>query len=89
MGKRNSNRVYVVSLANWTPSRRTFSYPKEASWPKEAPNYVAFRTGGKLASIHYIEGAKTKSGRVIIHLGKSFSPKKDLPDGNIWPNGKL
>lgn len=63
-----SNWVYVVALASGTKKgwgiswidvvekrRRYFHMMGEHGWPKEPPNYVAFRYGGKLQSIHHVE----------------------------------
>ncbi len=61
-----SNLVYVVSLAHgnptgWTLSwidivekRRRYFFPVGAAWP-DPPNYLGFRYGGKLQSIHRVE----------------------------------
>ena len=67
MENKESNWVYVVSLANNTPSwskiswkdvvykKKRYFYPADGGWPKIPPNYIAFRFDGKLQSIHHVE----------------------------------
>jgi hypothetical protein len=62
-----SNLVYVVSLGSGGPDRwklswvdiverrRRYFYPVGQGWP-DPPNYVGFRYGGRLQSIHHVEG---------------------------------
>lgn len=64
-----SNWTYVVSVADGTPDWATVSWqdfiekhnvyfhPASANgWPKMPPNYIAFRYGGQLQSIHHVDG---------------------------------
>ena len=77
MQKFDSNWVYVVSLGSGTnPGRNIFwidvvndrgryFHPVGKGWPKEPPNYMAFRYWGKLRSIHHVESyevSKSDSG---------------------------
>lgn len=67
MENKESNWVYVVSLANNTPSwskiswkdvvykKKRYFYPAHGGWPKIRPNYIVFRFDGKLLSIHHVE----------------------------------
>lgn len=70
MQKVDSNWVYVVSLGwnkpdkwkiNWQDIvnvKRKYFHPVGGcvgGWPAEPPNYIAFRYGGKLQSIHHID----------------------------------
>ncbi len=70
MQKTDSNRVYVVSLGSGKPNKWSllwqdivnkqakYFHPvggRKGGWPAEPPNYIAFRYGGKLQSIHHIE----------------------------------
>ena len=68
MQNKDSNWVYVVSLAHGTPegwgiswidivkSRSVYFHPVGVrGWPAEPPNYIAFRYNGRLQSIHHIE----------------------------------
>lgn len=62
-----SNLVFVVSLGSDTPEgssvswidivaeRQQYFHPVGNRWPKEPPNYIAFRYWGRLQSIHHIE----------------------------------
>jgi hypothetical protein len=68
MQNHESNRVYVVSLGSGKPDWATISWRDIVNthgryfhpigvngWPKEPPNYVAFRYGGELHSIHHVD----------------------------------
>lgn len=69
MQKKQNNRVYVVSLGGvpegWNISfidvvrkYNKYFHPvggKKGGWPREPPNYIAFRYYGKLQSIHHID----------------------------------
>jgi hypothetical protein len=113
----DSNLVYVVSLAR-TPVeqdgltfadvvqryRRYFHPLGGKGWPKEPPNYIAFRLDGKLLSIHHIESYRVvrTAGDVIpdlsetdwgldhflYELGPAFGPPGPLPNGKIYPSGR-
>lgn len=62
-----SNIVYVVSLGDNAPDggslswieivrdRRRYFHHVGGTWPKEPPNYLAFRYAGRLQSIHHVE----------------------------------
>lgn len=67
MQNQDSNWVYVVSLALGNPEgasiswidivekNGTYFHPVGNRWPKEPPNYIAFRYHGQLQSIHHID----------------------------------
>jgi len=67
MGGQRSNMVYVVALASghregwglsWKDIVRQHSryfYPIGKTWPETPPNYIAFRYGGQLQSIHHVD----------------------------------
>lgn len=110
MQNRDSNWVFVVSLGSGTPEgwkiswidivekRRRYFHPVGKTWPKEPPNYIAFRYHGKLQSIHHIEGyeifdnphnkfaeipKKVKWGpHFLYRLGRAFSPAKEVRTGS-------
>lgn len=79
MQKLDSNFVFVVSLGsgfpeNWSLSwidivkrENKYFHPVGNGWPKEPPNYIAFRYKGQLQSIHQIEEYE-----VSKNLSKSF-----------------
>jgi hypothetical protein len=109
MQKIDSNWVYVVSLGSGTlegwriswidivKKRRRYFHPVGKTWPKEPPNYIAFRYHGKLQSIHHIEGyeifhsphdkfteipKKVKWGPHFLYkLGPAFSPAREVRTG--------
>lgn len=117
MQNQESNLVYVVSLGGGTPKwstlswieivndrRRYFHHVGRKGWPKEPPNYIAFRYGGQLQSIHHIEAWKVVTdihaempeltpGRWEPHflytLGPAIVPPRVVKTGNIYPNGRV
>ena len=65
---------------------------------------MAFRYDGKLQSIHHVKTYEVvsdmhnhipeiKKGKVknhyLLYLEKPFEPRKELPNGNIWSNGRV
>jgi hypothetical protein len=114
--QKDSNRVYVVSLSaeqpekwgvNWieivTRQSRYF-HPLSGKWPKEPPNYVGFRYGGQLQSIHHVEkheviedlGKACKEiprtpvdPHLLYHLGPAIRPPKPVKNGKIYPSGRV
>jgi hypothetical protein len=113
----DSNRVYVVALASGTPEgwqvswidivkeKRRYFHPLGTSgWPKDPPNYIAFRYHGRLQSIHHIEGyevftdphehfpeiPKDEWGPSYLYrLGPGFAPAEEVRTGNIYRNGRV
>ncbi|MDA2913185.1 hypothetical protein MYX77_04360 [Acidobacteriia bacterium AH_259_A11_L15] len=69
-----SNRVYVVSLTgrgiiNVTRKGVYFHPVGVHGWPKEPPNYVAFRYDGKLQSIHHVNSYELADERELHKRG--------------------
>jgi len=118
MQHHKSNLAYVVSLASAKPirwdiswidivkeKRRYFHPLGSGGWPKEPPNYIAFRYGGRLRSIHHIEdyavinrphesipeipADEEWSDHFLYVLGPPFGPGRDVLTGAIWPNGRV
>ncbi|PJN59852.1 hypothetical protein PAEAM_28870 [Paenibacillus sp. GM1FR] len=118
MQKRDSNLVYVVSIGAGSPegwsitwreivtSKKRYFHPYGGkSWPKEPPNYIAFRYDGKLQSIHHVEGyeivtnMKTVFGEqskdeitepyIVYKLGVPFSPREEVKSGNIFRGARV
>jgi len=119
MQKLDSNLVYVVALAQGKPEgwgmswidieekHHRYFHPVgggRGGWPKEPPNYIAFRYNGKLQSIHHIEGyevftnphekfpeiPETKwSPHFLYKLGPAFSPAREVKTGKVYPNGRV
>ena len=67
MQNNESNLVYVVSIGSGFPEggeiswrdivekKKIYFHPVGNGWPKEPPNYIAFRYDGQLQSIHHID----------------------------------
>ena len=116
MQQSNSNRVYVLSLGKGTPKgwkiswidivrrRRRYFHPLDSNWPKDPPNYIAFRYGGRLQSIHHIDSYKVVvrlhqdipeipndewKPMYLYSLGPAFGPAKVVRSGNIYPSGRV
>lgn len=117
MQVKESNWVFIVSLS-WTKpencdltwidivkKHNKYFHPLGGNgWPKEPPNYIAFRYNGMLQSIHHIEGyVVTKNlhdevpempDRVendnyfIYNLGPSIVLNKIVKTGKIYPSGR-
>lgn len=117
MQNQESNLVYVVSLGAGTPEWSSISWRDIVnvkgryfhgylgkSWPKEPPNYLGFRYGGRLQSIHHVEGYEVVDrlhsriseispdyeGRHIIYtLGDPIRPSHGVLAGKVFPKGKV
>lgn len=117
MQTRESNWVFVVSLGTSKPencdltwieivqNHMKYFHPLGGNgWPKEPPNYIAFRYYGQLQSIHHIEGyAVTKNLHAeipempdhvedcdffVYKLGPAIVPTKVVKTGNIYASGR-
>jgi len=117
MQKQESNWVYVVVLSGheWAPGltyihtvqdRWRYFHPyARDGWPKEAPNYLGFRFGGRLQSIHHVESAEiiTNFHRhfpespnqqkrypyFLYKLGPPIVPAREVKTGKIFKNGRV
>lgn len=117
MQNKDSNWVYVVSLSKNHPEGCLLSYidivnklnkyfcPVGNGWPKEPPNYIAFRFEGRLQSIHHIESYTIErnlhrvidempdferdADHFVFQLGPAIVPTKTVKTGNIYPNGRV
>lgn len=118
MQKKDSNWVYVVSLGSTNPDgcnltwieivkkyNKYFCPVGKYGFPKEPPNYIAFRYAGQLQAIHHIEGytvTKNVHGTIpempdeiwetehfIFELGPAIIPSKTVKTGNIYRNGRV
>lgn len=88
--QKDSNLVYVVSLASSTPNGwdtswiaivtkyARYFHPVGNHWPKSPPNYIAFRYRGQLQSIHHIEKYE------VIHNLSEACP--GIPDSPVGPH---
>ncbi len=80
MQDRQSNMVYVVALSNDTfadgeitfkevvENHQKYFHPVGNHYPTDPPNYLGFRYGGQLQTIHFVENVE-----VITQFGKHFS----------------
>lgn len=71
-------------------------------WPNTAPNYIAFRKGGKLLSVHHIDKCevcedisqlnqrwvKTTIPHFVYSLGPPMYPSKPIKNGKLYANGR-
>lgn len=118
MQKLDSNMVYVVALGTQCPDRCSISWidivknhnkyfcPVGGNgWPKEPPNYIAFRYYGQLQSIHHIEGYTVTRNMhdeipempdevwdgdcYVYKLGPAIVPSKTVKTGKIFRNGRV
>ena len=118
MQVKDSNWVYVVALGTSKPEgcdltwieivdkhQKYFCPVGGNGWPKEPPNYIAFRYYGKLQAIHHIESyVVTKNVHdeipempdevwdmncFVYKLGPAIKPMKEVRTGNIYRNGRV
>jgi hypothetical protein len=113
----DSNWVYVVAIGRGTKKgwgiswidmvekkRRYFHRMGVHGWPKEPPNYIAFRYRGRLQSIHHIEQhrvvndlhdafkeipSKKREPFLVYELGPPIKPQSKVRTGNIYANGRV
>ena len=101
------NKVYVVSLnpiGIRNVGRRLYSHPVGplGGWPKEPPDYIAFRYHGKLQSIHHVDGheerkvdpleeraSRERTPHFLYRLGPAIVPPKEVRTGAIFRNGRV
>lgn len=118
MQKLDSNMVYVVALGTKTPDRCSLTWidivqkhnkyfcPVGGNgWPKEPPNYIAFRYYGQLQAIHHIDGYTVTrnlhdeipempdevcdNNHYVYKLGPAIKPVKTVKTGKIFRNGRV
>lgn len=118
MQNQTSNEVYVVSLSSRKPdncestwiqivekNKKYFHPMGRHGWPKEPPNYIAFRYDNKLQSIHHIESytistnlhneisempnKKEKYPHFVYSLGPPITPPKDFKIEKIYHNARV
>lgn len=114
---RQPNEVFVVSLSSDHPKKwkiswidvirkkQLYFYPFDTKgWPKEPPNYVAFRYSAHLQSIHKIQSyervldmhkkiSEIPTGEVthcfLCKLGPGFAPSPKIRTGEIHRSCKV
>lgn len=117
MQSKESNWVFIVSLSYAKPNGCNISFVDivkkknkyfhpfgENGWPKEPPNYIAFRYDGKLQSIHHIENYLITKNlhdkidempdieqdkiHIIYDLGPAIVPTNEVRTGKIYASGR-
>ena len=117
MQRKESNWVYIVSLASSKPTdcsltwidivnlKKKYFHPVGGNgWPKEPPNYIAFRYYGQLQSIHHIEDYVVtynlhteipempdyveSTNFYVYTLGPAIVPAKTVKTGKIYASGR-
>lgn len=120
MQTKESNWVYVVALGAGKPDDCSISWidiveknhkyfhplgGDKGGWPKDPPNYIAFRYNGRLQSIHHIEdyivtknlhdgvtempSVDSDKLHYIYSLGDAIKPSKLVKTGNIYANARV
>jgi hypothetical protein len=113
----DSNWVYVVAVGGGThhgwgiswidmveERKRYFHSVGIKGWPKEPPNYIAFRYHGRLQSIHHIKNYKVITDlhdgfkevprekcepHFLYELGPAIRPAHKVPTGKLYANGRV
>ena len=116
MQNQTSNLVFVVSLGSGTPpwsslswtdivnQKRRYFHPVGKGWSKVPPNYMGFRYGGRLQSIHHVKSWKIVDdiheeipelspkgwpAHFLYTLGPPIVPPKTVKNGKVFPNGRV
>jgi len=111
-----SNIAFVVSLNSGFPEKSKISWidivekkncyfhPVGDGWPKEPPNYIAFRYGGQLQAIRHVDQyevatdphgfipemeSRTWTPHFIYFLGPVIKPQHQVRTGKIFRNGRV
>lgn len=111
-----SNEVYVVSISRDTFSsgpttfmdvvvkHNKYFHPVGARWPVNPPNYIAFRWGGRLQSIHHVDRYEVitswlphfpdaQEGIIdplfLYTLGPAILPPKIVPTGGLYMSARV
>lgn len=111
-----SNLVFIVPLSSGHEEGCPLSYIDivnikhkyyckiGANGLKLPPNYIAFRYGGKLQTIHHIDGytvtrnmhneipempdVEWDTDHFVFQLGPEMRPPKEVKTGKVWPSGR-
>ena len=118
MQNKTSNWVYVVALSHghyegcelsWIDivkkHSKYFCPVGGNGWPKEPPNYIAFRYDGQLQAIHHIEGytvtrnvheeipempdEEWEENHFVYKLGPAIIPSKVVKTGKVFRSGRV
>ena len=116
MTETNDNGAYCVVISNdpisddssytWldviTQDKAYFHPMGLNGWPSTPPNYLAFRQGGKLLSVHHVDSyrvsdkmselnaswPKTKASHLVYSLGPPMVPVKPIKNGKLYATGR-
>lgn len=116
MDRLSNNQVYVVSLSSdpmvegssytWIDAiekDRQYFHPVGKGWPVQPPNYIAFRYGGKVRSVHHVESFRivqnladantswlqTTNDHFVYVLGPPMRPASDVSTKGVWSSGRV
>lgn len=81
---------------------KNYFHPVGGNWPVSPPNYMAFRRGGSLTSVHHIESYDvvknlndenpnwpvTKEDHFVYKLGSPMYPPKKIKNGKLYATGR-
>ncbi len=114
----SSSPVYVVSLASGVPDWSPISWidfvrvydrywhphgSPTGGWPREPPQMLGFRYGGRLQEIRPVRDWVVLSDlrdelpelrspvvkpRIVYRLGPSIGPEHEIRTGPLWPSGR-
>lgn len=116
MERITDNNVFVVALSGkairagdpytWidvVEKDGRYFHPVGQGWPVQPPNYVGFRYGGKLRSVHHVDSFEvvanlfemnelwpaTTSDHFVHTLGPAMRPPTEIATGKIFRNGRV
>lgn len=93
-----------ISWKDIVYKKHRYFFPVGRGWPNNPPNYMAFRYHGHLQSIHHVEDYEIVTNlhkyikeikrrkcdqHYLLKLGPAFEPRREIPNGNIWSNGRF
>jgi len=111
MGRQNDNTVFVVALNSGpmvegkkytfidaVEKHQCYFHPVGDGYPKEPPNYIGFRYGGRLQSVHHVDAfqiskdvskcnsawCKTTKDHFVYRLGPPMLPKQEIRTGKLF-----
>lgn len=111
-----SNMVFVVSLrtdkeAGWQirwidieAKHHRYFHPLAPNWPRQPPNYIAFRYGGRLQAIHHVERSEIihdlseacpgipsspVEPHYLYHLGPAIHPAHEVRTGKLYASSRV
>jgi hypothetical protein len=119
MERNTSNLVYMVVLSDkpmaegrphtWIDvieADQSYFHPVGDGtnrWPPQPQNYIGFRYGGRLQSVHHVDSYEvvsdlatynpkwisTDRDHFVYRLGPPMLPARELKNGNIYPNARF